>query len=172
MLGQWTDPAMLAGEAFDEVLVDYVIGAIDGHAPYFQYGFLTRLRPHCRRRVYLVGLASQPRDGSVLDEVCRVRDACILLAGHCIYREYPRELVADWLASSGYRVIDAVDFPNRIGARFVNGQLDVAKRKLSLFRDEGLRAAMAKTIEDTRARALDAGETVWGEDWVIAAEVA
>ena len=58
--GEWTDPALLAGESFDEVLVDYVIGAIDGHAPYFQYEFLERLRPHCRRRVYLVGLEPPP----------------------------------------------------------------------------------------------------------------
>jgi hypothetical protein len=170
--GQWTDPVLLHGEAFDTVLVDYVIGAIDGHAPYFQYGFLERLRPHCRKRVYVVGLEPQPRDGSVLDEVCRVRDACILLAGHRMYREYPRDLVSGWLARAGYRVVDEAVFPNRVGPRFVNGQLDVARRKLALIHDAALRRALEDHIESLRLRALERGDQTWGEDYVIAAEVA
>jgi hypothetical protein len=171
LLGEWTDPTLLYGESFDQVLVDYVIGAIDGHAPFFQYAFLERLRPHVRKRVYLVGLEPQPRDGSVLDEVCRVRDACILLAGHRTYREYPRSIVVRWLERAGYRVLDALDFPNRVGPRFINGQLDVAVRKTKLFRDEALRAAMLGTIEDVRARALEQGDVTWGADYVVAAEV-
>jgi len=168
--GQWTDPALLAGERFDEVLVDYVIGAIDGHAPYFQYDFLPRIRPLVRRRLYLVGLEPPPRDGSVLDEVCRVRDAAILLAGHRTYREYPQALVLRWLESAGFRVLDARAFANRLGPRFVNGQLDVAVRKLPRFVDPGVRAAFAAHIESLRERALARGEQVWGEDYVIAAE--
>lgn len=171
LLGEWTDPALLYGETFDQVLVDYVIGAIDGHAPYFQYAYLERLRPHVRGRLYLVGLEPQPRDNSVLDEVCRVRDACILLAGHRCYREYPRAVVVRWLERAGYRVIDAQDFPNRVGARFINGQLDVAERKTALFRDEALRVAMRATIADIRERALALGDVTWGADYVIAADV-
>lgn len=170
--GEWTDPALLAGEAFDTVLVDYVLGAMDGHTPFFQYHFLDRLRPHCRRRVYLVGLEPQPRDGSELDEVCRVRDACILLAGHRTYREYPRDLVLEWLGRAGYRVLDSEVFPNRLGARFVHGQLDVATRKLAFFKDPALREVMAATIANLRERALARGERTWGSDYVIAAEIA
>lgn len=170
--GDWTDPLLLAGERFDQVLVDYVIGAIDGHAPFFQYGFLERLRPHCAGQVYLVGLEPQPRDGSVLDEVCRTRDACILMAGDRMYREYPRDLVVDWLGRAGYRVRDATTIPNRVGARFVNGQLDVAKRKLPRFSDPMLAASMEAHIANLRTRALSQGDAVWGADWVIAAEIA
>ena len=170
VLGQWTDPALLYGESFDQVLVDYVIGAIDGHAPFFQYEYLQRLRPHVRGRVYLVGLEPQPRDNSVLDEVCRMRDACILLAGHRCYREYPRAIVSQWLERTGYRIVDAKDFPNRIGARFVNGQLDVALRKTKLFRDDAMRVTMVAAIEELRARALEQGDATWGADYVIAAE--
>jgi hypothetical protein len=170
ILGEWTDPALLYGESFDQVLVDYVIGAIDGHAPFFQYDYLERLRPHVRGRVYLVGLEPQPRDGSVLDEVCRMRDACILLAGHRCYREYPRAIVTKWLERAGYRIVDAKDFPNRIGARFVNGQLDVALRKTKLFRDDAMRVTMVAAVEELRARALEQGDVTWGADYCIAAE--
>ncbi len=169
LLGQWTDPALLAGESFDVVLSDYVIGAIDGHAPYFQYGYLERIRPHVADRLYLVGLEPPPRDGSVLDEVCRLRDAAILLAGHRCYREYPRELVVQWVESAGFEVMASQRFTNRLGERFVNGQLDVAVRKLPYFRDQALAAAFGADIAELRARALAAVPISWGEDWVIAA---
>jgi hypothetical protein len=169
VLGQWTDPALLAGETFDVVLADYVIGAIDGHAPYFQYGFLERIRPHVGDRLYLVGLEPPPRDGSVLDEVCRVRDAAILLAGHRCYREYPRELVLRWVEQAGFDVLDSRAFANRLGERFVHGQLDVATRKLPLFQDAAVAAAFGAHIEALRKRALAAVPTTWGSDWVIAA---
>lgn len=169
--GEWTDPALLYGEQFDQVLVDYVIGSIDGHAPYFQYDYLERLKAHCRGAVYLVGLEPPPRDGSLLDQVCRVRDACILLAGHRMYREYPSELVSRWMERSGMRVTEVKRFPNRIGARFVNGQLDVAKRKLPLFKDRALAAAMERQVEELRASALAKGDQTWGADYVIAGRV-
>ena len=170
--GEWTDPTLLHGVQFDQVLVDYVIGAIDGHAPYFQYDYLERLRPHCRGAVYLVGLEPPPRDGSLLDQVCRVRDACILLAGHRMYREYPAELVARWMERAGMKVGDLKRFPNRVGPRFVNGQLDVAKRKLPLFGDRAVARAMEMQIEELRASALAAGEVTWGADYVIVGTVA
>lgn len=171
VLGQWTDPALLAGERFDVVLADYVIGAIDGHAPYFQYGYLERIRPNVADRLYLVGLEPPPQDGSILDEVCRLRDAAITLAGHRCYREYPRDLVLKWLDQAGYDVVESAAFPNRLAARFVNGQLDVASRKLPYFKDRGLATAFEGHIADVRARALAAVPLVWGEDWVIAARV-
>lgn len=170
ILGQWTDPALLYGETFDVVVADYVIGAIDGHAPYFQYGFLERIRPHCASKLYLVGMEPPPRDGGVLDEVCRVRDAAILLAGHRCYREYPRDIVAGWLEKTGFRVVDSRTFPNILGERFVNGQLDVAMRKLPHFRDPALRDAFEGQIAELRARALMSVPQTWGSDWVIAAE--
>ena len=171
VLGQWTDPALLHDQKFDVVLLDYVIGAIDGHAPYFQYGFLERIKPHCASRLYLVGLEPPPRDGSVLDEVCRLRDAAILLAGHRCYREYPRDLVLNWLDQTGFNVIDSKLFPNVLGERFVNGQLDVAVRKLPLFRDVPTQSAFAGHIAELRDRALTSVPQTWGADWVIAAEI-
>jgi hypothetical protein len=75
-----------------------------------------------------------------------------------------------WLERAGFRVRDTQDFPNRIGPRFVNGQLDVALRKTKLFRDRALAAAMEATIADVRARALDRGEVIWGADYVVAAD--
>lgn len=170
VLGQWTDPTLLHGEVFDTVVADYLIGAVDGHAPYFQEAMIRRLRPTCRGRFYLVGMEPPPRDGSVFDEVCRARDAAILLAGDRTYREFPRAQVIEWMERAGFAVLDAAEFPNRVGARFVNGQLDVAVRKVERLGGGDLAGAMAGYVQGLRERALAEGERTWGKDYVIVAE--
>ncbi len=56
LVGNWTDPAFLAGEVFDVVLADYLLGAVEGFAPYFQAELFERLRPHVGRDLYVVCL--------------------------------------------------------------------------------------------------------------------
>jgi hypothetical protein len=34
--GNWKDPKFLQGKIYDVVLADYLLGSIDGFAPYFQ----------------------------------------------------------------------------------------------------------------------------------------
>lgn len=36
VIGNWRDEKFLEGQVFDTVLADYLVGAIDGFAPYFQ----------------------------------------------------------------------------------------------------------------------------------------
>lgn len=67
--------------------------------------------------------------------------------------------------------MDSQSFTNRLGERFVNGQLDVAVRKLPYFRDRAVAAAFEQHIAELRARALAAVPMSWGSDWVIAAKV-
>ena len=45
LVGNWSDPEFLQGERFDTVLADYLLGAIDGFAPYTQDQLFSRLRP-------------------------------------------------------------------------------------------------------------------------------
>ena len=181
--GNWTDPALLAGEQFDVVLADYLLGAIDGFAPYFQDRLFSRLRPHLRPggRLYVVGLAPYPDHadtpgGRLILEIARLRDACILLAGHRCYREYPLDWVLRALDSAGFTVQDAVSVDIIYGPRFINGQLDVCLRKLPYFQDAALAERMKAHIEDTRARALRLQETLsggihFGQDYVVSATI-
>ena len=182
LAGNWTDPGLLAGETFDVVLADYLLGALDGFAPYFQDQLLPRLRPHVRERLYLVGLAPYPDraktpGGKAVLEIARLRDACILLAGHRCYREYPLEWVKRSLESSGFVVEQAESMTIRYGARFINGQLDVCVRKLKYFQDPVMAASMRMHIESVRAKALALGELKsggirFGEDYVMSARPA
>lgn len=179
--GNWTDPGLLAGESFDVVIADYLLGAIDGFAPYFQDRLFGRLRHHVRPggRLYIVGLGPYPErtetsGGRVILEIARLRDACILLAGHRCYREYPRDWVTRNLELTGFTVEDAVSVPILYRERFINGQLNVCLRKLPLFHDAGLAEQMRRHIEALRAQALalpelQQGGIRFGHDYVVTA---
>ncbi len=176
--GNWTDPTLLHGEIYDVVLADYLLGAIDGFAPYFQDRLFARLRPHTGGVLYGVGLAPYPDTaetpgGRIILEIARMRDACILLASHRCYREYPLDWVVRHLEQSGFRVEEARSFPIVYRERFINGQLDVCTRKLPFFNDRGLAKAMEAAIAELRERALKIcaleGGIRFGEDWVFAA---
>lgn len=177
--GNWTDPALLHGEVYDVVLADYLLGALDGFAPYFQDRLFERLRPHVGGALYGVGLAPYPDradtpGGRIILEIARLRDACILLAGHRCYREYPLDWTVRHLERAGFEITDALTFPIVYGPRFLNGQLDVCKRKLPYFQDATLAGEMGRVIAELRERALKicaAEDGIrFGEDWVFAAK--
>lgn len=180
IVGNWADPALLAGERYDTVLADYLLGAIDGFAPYFQHRLFARLRPLVGRRLYVVGLepyvVGEPDsdEGRLVWEIGRFRDACLLLAGEQPYREYPSQWAVDHLEASGYRVIAAKRFANRYKERFVNSQIDMCAPRLAKIADHGLAAALAARGEALRAEALALVERAnglrHGFDYILAAE--
>ena len=109
----------------------------------------------------------------MVQRIGRLRDACLLLAGETPYREYPMEWVLETLAASGFEPISARRFGNRYRAAWVNGQLDMAVRRVERFEDRALAEAMSRRIEALRAEGLalcrrDDGLR-FGADYVIAA---
>jgi hypothetical protein len=179
-VGNWSDPALLAGERFDTVLADYLIGAVEGFAPYYQPYLLPRLRQITGRRLYIVGLepyvASEPEEpaGKLVWEIGRFRDACLLLAGERPYREYPAQWVADHLEGSSFRIIAAHRFPNRYKPGFVNSQIDMCALRLDGLADRALAVALQERGEHIRERALAMiaadGGLKHGFDYILAAE--
>lgn len=176
--GNWTDPAFLHGEVQDTVLADYLLGAVDGFAPYFQERLFARLKPHVGGRLYVVGLEPYPDEsdapaGRVVLEIARLVNACILLAGHRMFREHPREWVLRSLEASGFGVEDAKRFPIVRGPKFVNEQMDVCTRKLKFIPDRGLARQLEASIASLRERALAQchaeGGLRFGEDYVVCA---
>jgi SAM-dependent methyltransferase len=178
--GNWQDELLLVGQTFDVIVADYLIGAIDGFAPYFQGQALGRLRRHLAPggRLYVIGLEPYPDEpadeaGALILEIARLRDALILLAKHRCYREYPRAWVHRSLEASGYVVEESVAVPIVYGERFIDGQLNVCRSKLPLLADRALAAAFDATIEELRARAHAAARRLgglrFGEDYVVVA---
>lgn len=179
--GNWTDHAFLHGEVFDVVLADYLVGAVDYFAPYYQDILIERLRPHVSSRLYVVGLEPYAHNGDspgarIILQIARLRDACILLAGHRCYREFPLEWMLRHLERSGYVIEDATRFPIIYGKKFIDGQLDVCVKKLRFLDDTDLATALARRIETLREHALSFCAINrgirFGEDYVIDARPA
>jgi hypothetical protein len=181
IVGNWADFYLLEGERFDTVLADYLLGAVEGFAPYFQAQLFARLKPLVSRRLYVVGLdpyivGDAPTVASrIVRAIGRLRDSCLLLADETPYREYPAEWAINALTAAGFRVTSARRFANRYRERWVNGQLDMGLRRLARLEDQGLADAMRTHIEELRAQALEICRREdglrHGHDYVVACEV-
>jgi len=177
VVGNWEDPGLLEGQVFDTVLADYLIGAVEGFAPYFQSRMFPRLAPHVGRVLYVVGLdpyivgEAADEAARVVRAVGRLRDACLLLADETPYREYPMEWVADAVSAAGFSVTSARRFPNRYREKWVNSQLDMAARRLPRIAEPGLAATLKDTIESLRERGVrvcrEEGGLRYGADYVL-----
>ena len=181
ILGNWVDPNLLKGERFDTVLADYLLGAIEGFAPYYQPYLFRRLRALTQGRLYVKGLepyvpTARPdtKAARVLWEIGRFRDGCMLHGGAQPYREYPAGWVVDNLRQTGFQVLDVKHFDIRHKALFVNAQIDMCAPMLEKLEDRNLAAALKARGEALRKEALDIikseGALKAGRNYVIMAE--
>lgn len=180
LVGNWADPDLLAGECFDTVLADYLLGAVEGFSPYFQENLFARLRPLTRHRLYLTGVEPyvlfnpNTQAGELVWQLGRLRDACLLLTGEQPYREYPLDWVLEQLRRSGFRPIAARKFPIRYKSGFVEGQVNICLHRLEALNDRRLADALRQHADALRARVhafIEAhGALPHGFDYVIAAE--
>lgn len=180
LVDNWINPELVAGEQFDTVLADYLLGAIEGFAPYWQDQLFPRLRQLTRGYLYVIGLNPYvPYDadheaGKLITEIGRLRDACLLLAGERPYREYPLEWVLRHLRQAHFKPIDVKQFGIRYGVNFVNSQLDMCAARTQRLRDRGLAVAFNEHIATLRQRALQyltqEGSLPHGFDYVIQAK--
>ena len=180
VVGNWVDPDLLAGERYDTVLADYLLGAIEGFAPYWQDRLFARLHPLVGKRLYVIGLepyvTSLPSDddGKLVNEIGRLRDACLLLAKDSPYREYPFDWTLRQLERSGYRIIDAERIAIRYGERFIHSQLDMCTHAAGKLRDRSLAIALMSHASELRARAMarlrSESGLRHGHDYIVVAE--
>jgi len=185
VVGNWMDPDLLAGERFDTVLADYLLGAIEGFAPYWQDQLFQRLRPLVKQRLYIIGLEPYVHlhvnalsldnpSAALVVAIGRLRDACLLLAGDSPYREYPLDWCIRHLEQAHFRVMDVEKVAIRYGGRFINSQLDMCGLALSKLKDRRLAVAMQQHVEALRQRAhvmaQQEGGLHQGHDYLIVAE--
>lgn len=180
LLGNWMDGELLAGECYDVVLADYLLGAVEGFAPYFQSHLFARLRPLVGGRLYVTGVEpyvnAEPQDeaGRIVWRIGRFRDACLTLAGEMHYREYPLDWMLRQIAASGFEPIAARRFPIRYKAGFVNSQIDMCAPRIARLEDRALARSLTGHGERLRQEALAfvarEGGLRHGFDYVIAAE--
>lgn len=178
-------------EPCDTILADYLIGSMDGFTPFAQDRLLEDILPLLKPDgfIHLVGLQpiytllsasaySRLTDAQkVVVDTARVRDACILLARHRPYREFPLDWIERQLTKNGLELIAP---PQTYGVVWkhatIKRQLDVARRKLPLFESEDVANAMRAQIDaiENRAKTLlpndaTANKVVYSFDYVVSA---
>ncbi|KAL7568392.1 hypothetical protein ACA910_012112 [Epithemia clementina (nom. ined.)] len=183
---------------FDVILADYLIGAMDGFSPYAQDLMIPKLARLLKPggRLYIVGLQPIPDQvpssrgsdeaaiaaANIICKVRQVRDACILLAGHRCYREYPVDWIQRQVLQCGNRSISSADSDNDDDAdsnndtnknsnlRLVNTiqmpilyryetilkQINVARSKFPFFPNKALATSMGAVLDDLAAQAKKA----------------
>lgn len=181
LLGNWAKADLLKGEVFDTVLADYLLGAVEGFAPYFQPYLFARLRAVTGKVLYITGAEpyvpeNEPATeaGRLVWQIGRFRDACLLLSGELPYREYPSAWVLDQLTRSGFKPRAIKSFPTRYKERFVRTQIDLSLEALTRVRDKNAAAALSKWGEGFRQEALamvsSENGLAHGSDYVITAD--
>ncbi|KAL3808745.1 hypothetical protein ACHAXA_010938 [Cyclostephanos tholiformis] len=182
IMGNWTDETLLRGRYYDTILVDYLIGAIDGFSPYFQDMALSRLGEHLAPggRMYVIGLQPVPDnvtgDANVFCKITRVRDACILLAGHRCYREYPLDWIERHIRMAGLDVIETKTYPIRYDHATMVRQINVGRSKLKFFPSRGIAREMGAVLDGLERESLEVtseregGRITLGFDYVVVAE--
>lgn len=179
VLGDWQDESLLGQEAFDVVLLDYLIGAIDAFTPFFQDRILQRLARHVKDRLYVVGLEPFPSNSldpaaQGLIDLARFQDACRLHAGLRPYREYPAAWVERRLHEAGFRVLSTKHFGNVFRASYLQSQARACRQVLATLPSLQLRTALLTHLESLESGLLSAAQSPQGirlsSDYVIIAE--
>ncbi|GMH83187.1 hypothetical protein TrVE_jg3752 [Triparma verrucosa] len=166
---------LLPSSTYDVILADYLLGAVDGFSPYYQDQILPRLKTHLKPKgkIYIVGLNpipdTFPGSGNIICEIRRLRDACILLAGHRCYREYPVEWVERHMRGIGFECVSR-RFPILWSGESAMRQVNVAKSKLGLMKGTcrgGMKAEIER-IEKEVERIFKGGKRIQvGFDYVV-----
>ena len=174
--------ALLKGEQFDTILADYLVGAIDGFSPYFQDQIFHRLVKHLGPggRLYIIGLQPIPDsvdgDANVFCKITKVRDACILLAEHRCYREYPLDWIERQVKRAGLKVVESKKYPIRYDFSTMLRQINVGRSKLKLFPTKGLGKEMGSVLDELETECREVtnrqkdGRITLGFDYVVVAE--
>jgi len=179
----YKDSLVLPHEHYDTILADYLIGAMDGFSPYQQDLILPKLTNYLAPHglLYIVGLEPIPDkvtgDADIVCRVRQVRDACILLAGHRCYREYP----VNWIQrqvqqTAGLKLVDVSRFPILYRHETILKQINVARSKFPFIKNQQLVQGLTIELDALERQSREATQRSpnnrlqLGFDYVVTAE--
>jgi hypothetical protein len=182
LIGNWFgDSPLQLNEQYDTILADYLIGAMDGFSPHQQDLMIPKLVNYLKPggRLYIVGLQpvpdSAPDEANIVCKVRQVRDACILLAGHRCYREYPVDWIQRQIESNPQLdLLNTTTFPIMYRHETIISQIKVGRSKFPHFPTPELANEMKKVLDDLEQQSLEATQKVGrirlGFDYIVTAE--
>jgi hypothetical protein len=103
-------------------------------------------------RLYFIGMNPIPDDpappASIISEIRRARDACILLGGHRPYREFPSSWMLRHIEQVGLKNLDIKSFTILHSEESALRQLRVGRSKIEFMKDKALREGLDKYLND------------------------
>lgn len=153
LVANWKDPELLAGECFDLVLADYLLGSCERVVPYFQSQLLERICERCRGWLFVVGLEPRAPEHPWMKELIALRDAVLLLCGHRPHRELPQSWLEHQLQRLGRRPQWSERFENHYGPDFVEREIGAVESNLAGLSDRGLAQVLRRRCHQLRAQA-------------------
>lgn len=183
VVGNWFGNVDLPKEQYDTILAEYLIGAIDGFAPYKQQEMIPLLVKLLKPggRLYLVGWEPMPVTSNnpaanILCEVQRIKDACIMIAGQRKYREYPLH----WILSQVERIpnislaAEPQVFPIRYQHEKIVSLINAGRATLEHFPSKELAKSMGAVLDDLERQSKEAtdatGTIEQGFDYLVTIE--
>jgi len=191
VVGNWQNDTLLQGQKYDLILADYLFGAIDGYAPYYQEQILPRLQRHMAPggRIYVVGKDPAPHPSRFpyqgkpayhifhgvhqVEDVDRLLKACITHAADRTFREFPLSWVVAHAQKAGFKVEAQHAFPAVYGTQALHAQMDVCEHKLGKIEGRHLLNGIKERIAMLRKR-IDENVMIknngvcYGVDYVVA----
>lgn len=184
LVGNWQDPSFLRGEAFDFVLADYLLGAVDHFAPDFQDGVLRRVGELVKPGGYLAIIGREPFDpvgaaaidpaAKILVDIQALKDAATLLTRHRSYREMPQRWVEAQLSLLGFQLVVQQQFPHRLNLMKVRRLLDWAQEEIQKVPHMKLKDNLRSHLNELRLAAEGSPSLrrnyIFGEDYGLLAQ--
>jgi hypothetical protein len=123
---------------FDTVILDYVLGAVEGLEPHGHAAVLDAISSHAAEgaAVLIVGAEpyeerfSDPAGSSLVGSVMRVRDTCLKAAGVTPFRELPMAETLRLVRQAGLSAVASTAFPVLLSRRGLLHQLPVCQQRL------------------------------------------
>eukprot|EP00200_Dunaliella_tertiolecta_P006051 CAMPEP_0202358500 /NCGR_PEP_ID=MMETSP1126-20121109/12144_1 /ASSEMBLY_ACC=CAM_ASM_000457 /TAXON_ID=3047 /ORGANISM="Dunaliella tertiolecta, Strain CCMP1320" /LENGTH=324 /DNA_ID=CAMNT_0048951677 /DNA_START=169 /DNA_END=1144 /DNA_ORIENTATION=+ len=150
------DADFLEGQLYDNIIMDYLIGAVEGFEAFTQERLFKRLAKHLARKV----------------AVAELRDTAIVLSGERPYREFPVHWYHAALEGAGLKHLDTAGFANLYSVQWASRQLRDAWSHLQKCKHaavcEGLKQDVTG-LEERLKRDWGRTDRCFGMNFVIAA---
>ena len=171
-LGNWRNTSLLpAGSAYDVVLLDYLLAAVEMHWAHHADEVLWRVLRTVRRGGGLavftgiepyeltLGAERSAAERLILD-VEALGDAAAQLAHRSTFRELPmRWIIRQVERAGGFRVVATKTFPMSFGAESLQSQLSFARAEAAHVSDPDVRRALLAAVQRLHARTAALGSS-------------
>ena len=155
--GNWKHDDLLNRECFDIVVAGYLLGAIDGFAPYFKMELFGRLKRYMKDKIYIIGLEPylnlvNSKGDLLMLGLSRLGDACIILSKHRSCREYLMKWMKQNLQYHSLQITQQQKLPIFYDRQFVHDSLQFCREGVIFLPLSLLKRSLFEEIANVKTK--------------------